>query len=103
MLALCFMLTPSREALHLAVSFYVKSAPATFRNIFTIDTTNARGGRETTDMKSKTNMSHSRLRLAVLVIAAALGSIAITGCNTMHGLGRDVERTGEKIERAANK
>ena len=45
--------------------------------------------------KNKTN-----LRVVLLFLAAALLSLANTGCNTMHGFGRDVEQTGEHIERA---
>ena len=34
--------------------------------------------------------------LAGLMLLAILGTIA--GCNTMHGLGQDIERGGEKIQ-----
>jgi len=34
--------------------------------------------------------------LATLMLLGMLGAIA--GCNTMHGLGQDVERGGEKIQ-----
>ena len=34
--------------------------------------------------------------LATLVLLGMLGAIA--GCNTMHGLGQDIERGGEKIQ-----
>ena len=34
--------------------------------------------------------------LAILMLVGALGTI--TGCNTMHGLGADIERGGEKIQ-----
>ena len=34
--------------------------------------------------------------LATLMLLGMLGTIA--GCNTMHGFGHDVERTGEKIQ-----
>lgn len=38
--------------------------------------------------------------LAALMLLGMLGVIA--GCNTMHGLGQDIERGGEKMqERAA--
>jgi len=50
-------------------------------------------------MKANTPKNH--LRLALLLLAAALFSIATTGCNTLHGVGRDVESAGEHIERAA--
>ena len=34
--------------------------------------------------------------LAILMLVGALGTM--TGCNTMHGFGQDVERGGEKIQ-----
>ncbi len=34
--------------------------------------------------------------LATLLLLGTLG--AITGCNTMQGLGQDIERGGEKIQ-----
>jgi predicted small secreted protein len=34
--------------------------------------------------------------LATLMLLGVLG--ALTGCNTMHGFGQDVERGGEKIQ-----
>ncbi|HWL15050.1 MAG TPA: entericidin A/B family lipoprotein [Opitutus sp.] len=34
---------------------------------------------------------------------AALLTLAATGCNTMHGVGKDVERAGEKIQDNANR
>jgi entericidin A len=36
----------------------------------------------------------------MLLLAA---SVALAGCNTMSGFGKDVEKTGDKIEDAANK
>jgi entericidin B len=38
-------------------------------------------------------------------IALALAALAgvLAGCNTMHGLGQDIERGGEKIQSAADK
>ena len=39
--------------------------------------------------------------LAALMLLGMLGAIA--GCNTMHGFGQDVERTGEKIQDKAAK
>jgi predicted small secreted protein len=40
-------------------------------------------------------------RLAAFTIAAAL--LVLAGCNTMHGLGQDIERGGEKLQGAADK
>jgi entericidin B len=39
-------------------------------------------------------------RLIALLLAASFAALA-TGCNTMQGLGRDVERGGEKIQKEA--
>ena len=39
--------------------------------------------------------------LAILMLSGMLGAIA--GCNTMHGLGQDIERGGEKIQDKANR
>ncbi|MFT3686421.1 MAG: entericidin A/B family lipoprotein [Phycisphaerales bacterium] len=37
---------------------------------------------------------------ALLVLGAA--SAALTGCNTVHGAGQDIERGGEKLQNAAD-
>jgi predicted small secreted protein len=39
-------------------------------------------------------------RLIALVLAASFAVLA-TGCNTMQGAGKDVERGGEKIQKEA--
>ena len=39
--------------------------------------------------------------LATLMLLGMLGTIA--GCNTMHGLGQDIERGGEKIQDKASR
>ena len=40
----------------------------------------------------------------VLVLAVAVGVVfSIYGCNTVHGIGQDVKKAGEAIERAGNK
>lgn len=38
---------------------------------------------------------------ATLMLLGVLGAIA--GCNTMHGLGQDIERGGEKIQDSASR
>jgi entericidin B len=35
------------------------------------------------------------------LIVALLGMLVVTGCNTMSGVGKDVERAGEKIQQNA--
>lgn len=37
--------------------------------------------------------------LAFLVLA---GALMLTGCNTWHGLGKDMEHVGEKIQKSPN-
>ncbi len=37
-------------------------------------------------------------RIACLIVLAA---VVLAGCNTMQGLGKDVEKTGEAIQRKA--
>lgn len=37
-------------------------------------------------------------RIIVLLFVTAILAIASQGCNTAKGFGRDVERTGEKIQ-----
>ena len=39
-----------------------------------------------------------KLYSIVTLLCAALLAMVATGCNTTRGLGRDVERTGEKIQ-----
>ena len=37
------------------------------------------------------------------IIAAALAIAALGGCNTVEGIGKDVKKGGEAIEKAADK
>jgi entericidin A len=46
----------------------------------------------------------SKLRsLAILVLGAALIAFVATGCNTTKGLGKDVEKLGDKIQDKASR
>ncbi|MBS1154900.1 MAG: Entericidin EcnA/B family [Proteobacteria bacterium] len=38
-----------------------------------------------------------------LLIVALLSMFALSGCNTVHGFGQDLEKVGEKISGAASK
>ena len=38
-------------------------------------------------------------KMIALMLAASL--ILLAGCNTMHGLGKDIETVGEKIQKKA--
>jgi predicted small secreted protein len=43
----------------------------------------------------------TRLIRIVVVVAAAAGVAALAGCNTVEGLGKDLERGGEKLQDVA--
>ena len=46
----------------------------------------------------------TRTNLPVLaVIAALLGAIALSGCNTVKGAGKDIEKAGDKIQDSADR
>ena len=40
------------------------------------------------------------MKLAALVLSAVFIGLALTGCNTIHGVGKDIEKGGEAIQRA---
>jgi predicted small secreted protein len=42
-------------------------------------------------------------RFNVFTLAALAACIFITGCNTMDGLGRDLEKAGEKVQNMSKK
>jgi len=42
-------------------------------------------------------------RVLALILAGLVGLVSLTGCETMEGFGRDVEKTGDKIEDAADR
>lgn len=47
-------------------------------------------------------MKHSALkRVAALLMMALFSSTVLTACNTMSGVGKDVEKAGDKIENKA--
>ncbi len=41
-----------------------------------------------------------RILMSILVV---LGVVSLTACNTVRGIGQDIEKAGDTIERAANK
>ncbi len=43
-------------------------------------------------------MTYLSKRIAILLLASTLLALFSTGCNTARGFGKDVERTGEKIQ-----
>ena len=47
---------------------------------------------------SATRVSRT-LRLTVVALALIAGVLAASACNTWHGAGKDVEKTGEAMQR----
>ena len=43
------------------------------------------------------------MKKAIVAAVLGLAAVSVYGCNTMQGVGKDVERTGDKIEDAAKK
>ena len=41
-------------------------------------------------------------KLSILLVVAAFG-FGASACNTMHGIGKDTERAGEKIQKEADR
>ena len=37
----------------------------------------------------------------ILVLALVAGGVFLSGCNTINGMGKDVERVGEKVQSVA--
>ncbi len=40
--------------------------------------------------------------MSKLIAALAMATVVLTGCNTIKGMGKDVQRGGEKVQQAAN-
>lgn len=43
------------------------------------------------------------MKKLALMIVALVALVALAGCNTMQGIGKDVERLGEKVQDASKK
>lgn len=43
------------------------------------------------------------MKRTIVAALLALSAIAVYGCNTVQGAGKDVEKTGEKIQDASKK
>ena len=42
------------------------------------------------------------MKTKLIVLACALATVVLAGCNTMAGVGKDVERGGQKVQNEAN-
>ncbi|MCB1787946.1 MAG: entericidin A/B family lipoprotein [Chromatiaceae bacterium] len=49
------------------------------------------------------SLNHARLRAIALLVLVSVGSIGLGGCNTVAGIGEDVEAAGDAIEDKAEK
>lgn len=45
-------------------------------------------------------MKQSTLSITFLVIASAIWATVLIGCNTVRGVGKDVEKTGDNIQQS---
>lgn len=43
------------------------------------------------------------MRVLVVSVLLAASVLFVTGCNTVRGVGKDIERGGEKIQRAVDR
>lgn len=43
------------------------------------------------------------MKLIAIIIAAVLSALLATSCNTMSGLGRDMQKAGNSLENTANR
>jgi predicted small secreted protein len=59
----------------------------------------ARPSTQTPAIHQETTMSQTKRLLALLLLALSLGSL--TACNTMAGVGEDIEEAGDSIEDTA--
>ena len=48
-------------------------------------------------------MNSQTKHLALILIVASFFALASTGCNTTKGLGKDVEKLGDKIQEKASR
>ncbi len=48
-------------------------------------------------------MKIHRTNLLATILLCLTGLLVISGCNTMGGLGKDVEKAGEKLQDAADR
>ena len=44
----------------------------------------------------------SKLSRWIIALSIAVGGVALTGCHTMEGAGKDVEKAGDKLQDAAD-
>jgi predicted small secreted protein len=57
--------------------------------------------RHRVETSASTTMKTPKIRLALLLLVSAVTSLIITGCNTVQGVGEDVQHAGYHIKRAA--
>ncbi len=48
------------------------------------------------------SISHSGNEMKKLIALLALGCAVLAGCNTMSGIGKDIQAGGQKLENAAD-
>lgn len=46
-------------------------------------------------------MNHLRIRTALMFALFGVSALALSGCNTVQGVGEDLEKAGEEVQEAA--
>jgi len=55
------------------------------------------------EVRKKKRMKNKPLFKLIALFTAILGALVFSGCNTVGGAGKDIERAGEKIQNASDK
>jgi predicted small secreted protein len=54
-------------------------------------------------MEKRLKTGNNNMKRCVLIIVALLFTAVTAGCNTMQGLGQDIQQGGQSLEKAARK
>lgn len=47
-------------------------------------------------------MNHLRIRTTLMLVLVGFSVLALSGCNTIRGVGQDVEKVGEEVQDASD-
>ncbi len=54
-------------------------------------------------MKTTAKKQSSRRITAIIALLLGALTLSVTGCNTVHGAGKDIEKAGDKIQDSADR
>jgi len=58
--------------------------------------------RENRAVRALDRTAHKEIEMKKLIALLALGCVVLAGCNTMAGMGKDIQTGGQKLESAAD-